>query len=312
LTRCGNEPLCPRSQTQEGDPLDTLSLNTRIEEIKAAMPGRDSNGYHAPTEAERDRFSRAVRLVLADSVAAADSVLDAFGYDATRVLETESLDTLVILEERTPVERGWGTYVFNESTDEAVDIHINHPIYDLNTHAVGTALYIAARARWLLVAGTHRYANAGEKSDMARRWDSIFQTVHMSVASSGRMAVSVHGFTPDYHSPPIDTTDLILSNGQTTAGAWDATESAIDLRNLLRDAGWSAGLAAYDDGYEELSGGINPQGRYSNSTFGHGRWIHVEIARPIRDDPPVWRGVMDIIAAWACGLPPERGPQRIR
>jgi hypothetical protein len=308
LARCGSDSLCPDVQVPDQNPLDTLRLSVRIEEIKAAMPGRDSNGYQAPTEAERIRFGRAVGLVVADSVAMADSVLDALGYDVTRMLEVKSGDTLVILEERVPVERGWGTYVLNESTAEAFDIHVNHPVYDVNTHTVGTALYIEARARWLLVAGTHRYANEGEKSDMARRWDSIFQTVHMLVASSGSIALSVHGFTPDYHSPPIETTDVILSNGRTTAGHWEATESAIALRNLLRGAGWSAGLAAYDDGYEELSGGVNPQGQFSNNTFGQGRWIHVEIARPIRDDPSICSNLIGIVAAWLSSLPLPPAP----
>jgi hypothetical protein len=170
----------------------------RIEEIKDAMPGRDSNGYHGPTQDERSRFGSAIFLVMAGEIPAADSLLDYLGYDASLVVETASGDTLALIQEHMPVERGWGTFVYNRSTDAAVDVHINHPIYDINTYQVGAALYLSARGRWLLMAGTHRYANPGQQSDMARSWSSMFQAAHELVAPSGSLAVSVHGFTPDH------------------------------------------------------------------------------------------------------------------
>jgi hypothetical protein len=220
------------------------------------------------------------------------------GYDATFAVEITLGDTLALIQERTPVERGWGTYVYNLTPDRGVDIHINHPIYDINTYLVGTTLYLAARGRWLLMAGTHRYANPGQQSDMARSWTSMFQAVHELVTPSNSIAISIHGFTPDYYGPPIDTTDIILSNGCTTGDDWEASPSAIELRALLRDAGWFTGLVVHDAGYYELSGAPNPQGRYSNTTLGHGRWIHVEIARPIREDPASQESVIEIMAIY--------------
>jgi hypothetical protein len=297
---CDHGPPCIDDTVLDTEPLDSLSLIETIEEIKAEMPGRDSNGYHGPNQGERVEFASAISMVMTGDVSSADSALEAFGYDAGLVLETTSRDTLVIIQERSPVERGWGTYVYNLTTDEAFDVHINHPIYDINTYQVGTDLYVSSHARWLLIAGTHRYANPGANSDMARSWTSIFQAVHELIAPSGAIAVSIHGFTPDYYGPPIDTTDIILSNGCTTGGDWEATASAVTLRGLLREAGWFAALVAYDDeSYLELSGAVNPQGRHSNTAFGHGRWIHVELARPIREHPPSWTHANEVISGWA-------------
>jgi hypothetical protein len=156
------------------------------------------------------------------------------------------------------------------------------------------------------MSGTHRHANPNEEADTARPNRNIFQPVHKSIAASGSIAISVHGFTPDYYGPPINTTDVILSDGCDRRGRWDPTPAAIELRNLLREGGWSTGLAAYDDGYLDLSGSINPQGLYSNDTFGHGRWIHVELARPIRDDQASWLGVTEIIRDWAIEIKERR------
>jgi hypothetical protein len=181
-----------------------------------------------------------------------------------------------------------------------VDVHVNHPLYDLNTPGVAAGVYTGCRCRALIMAGTHRYANADDESDMARSTTSLFQALHEALAGEGgMMSISVHGFARSNHSPPTSESDAVLSNGATSGGDQAATATARTLRDQLRAAGFVVGLVADDSAYTELSGSVNPQGRWSNDHFGHGRWIHAEIAGEVRANGGRWPELSAALAAWA-------------
>jgi len=201
---------------------------------------------------------------------------------------------------RSPVRRGWGTLLYNPK-GTAVDVHVDHPLFDVATPRVAAALYDDCRCRALLMAGTHRYANADDVSDMARSTTSLFQGLHERLGPDAAMVISVHGFARSNHVPPTSTSDAVLSNGATSSGTLAATDAARALRDGLLAAGFVAGLVADDAGYTELTGSVNSQGKWSNDRFGHGRWIHVEIAREVRDDGVRWQEVAAELAQWAEG-----------
>ena len=281
-------------------PLPTMSVIATVAAAVQAMPGRDSDGYVPPGGAARADFRSAIDRITARDIAAADATLGHYGYDVIPAVDAIHRDTIAILRERTPVQRGWGTYVVRlSSATRAMDIHVNHPTSDQYTETIGPTLYGECRCRWLLVAGTHRYANAARNSDMARETTSIFQTVHEHVAPTGIQAVSIHGFGRGNHDDPIASSDFVLSAGSTGAGGTTAvTPEGEALQEALRDAGFVVGLFPKDDGYSPLGATLNPQGRFSNSTFGHGRWMHVESAGEIRNDPARWGTLVDVLTAW--------------
>lgn len=271
-----------------------------LDSLKALMPGRDSDGYVPPTAAERATMLALVDRARSGDLRNADSLAWRFRYDVEQTVDAATGDTLIVMVERSPIRRGWGTLLYNPK-GVAVDVHVNHPLFDVNTPRVAAAVYGDCRCRALLMAGTHRYANADDESDMARSTTSVFQGLHERLGLDAAMVISVHGFARANHSPPTSISDAILSNGATSTGTLAATADARALRDRLVAAGFVAGLVADDAGYTELTGSVNPQGKWSNDRYGHGRWIHVEIAREVRDDGGRWQEFAAAVAEWAVG-----------
>lgn len=289
-------------------PSDSVDLDSLAARVLEAAPGRNSSGYHPPDAGDRTAFLDAVQRAAGGAVEAADSALAAFRYDAAVAVEAGTGDSILVVAERVPVARGWGTYVRRLSPGAAADVHVDHPHFDLDTPWVGLHLYRQCRCRWLFVAGTHRYANPDDLSDMARSESSVFQGLWERAADSAAVAVSVHGFGADNHEDPIGSSDVVLSNGGTAPGeGLAATDAARRLRDSLRAAGWTVGLAGDDDGYEGLAGTVNPQGQYANRTFGHGRWVQLELARPLRAASESRRRVAEVVGAWMLRQPADPG-----
>ena len=205
---------------------------------------------------------------------------------------------LIVMVERSPIRRGWGTLLYNPKGIE-VDVHVNHPLFDINPPRVAAALFDDCRCGTLLMAGTHRYANPNDESDMARSTRSVFQGLHERLGLDAAMVISVHRFARTSRGPPTSTSDAVLSNGATSSGTLAATPDAGALRDRLRAAGFVVGLVADDLAYVELTGSVNSQSRWSNDRYGYGRWLRVEIARAGREDGGRWEESAAALAAWA-------------
>ncbi|HEU5209813.1 MAG TPA: hypothetical protein VFU06_10395 [Longimicrobiales bacterium] len=276
---------------------DTIDVGELLEQVKADMPRRDSDDYRPPTPDQRIAMVGILEDARAGRIVRADSLAELYGYNVEAAVEAGHGDSVVVMIERAPIQRGWGTYIVRKGA-RAADVHVNHPLFDTNTPAVAAELYDACRCRALLMAGTHRYANGGDESDMARATGSVFQGVHEVLAVDAEMVVSVHGFARDNYDEPIGSADAVLSLGADAQGALAANDDARALRDSLRNAGFVAGLIADDADYTQLTGSPNPQGRHSNAEFGHGRWIHIELAREVRTEQDAYELLTGLVAAW--------------
>ncbi|MHB1169187.1 MAG: hypothetical protein ACYC28_07885 [Longimicrobiales bacterium] len=276
---------------------DTIDVAELLESIKADMPRRDTDGYVPPTPDQHIEMVAILQDARAGLIERADSIADKYDYDVEGTVDAEHGDSLIVMLERSPIERGWGTYIIRIGAEPA-DVHINHPLFDTNTPAVAAELYDACRCRALIMGGTHRYANGDDESDMARSTSSVFQGVYEALAEDAEMAVSVHGFARDNYDDPIGSSDAVISLGADAQGTLAATDQARALRDVMRLHGFVAGLIADDAGYTQLTASSNPQGRYANTEFGHGRWIHIELAREVRTDEPSYELMTSVIAGW--------------
>ncbi len=279
---------------------DTIDVGELLESIKADMPRRDTDGYVPPTPDQRIEMVAILQDARAGLIDRADSIADKYNYDVEGTVDGEHGDSLIVMLERSPIERGWGTYMIRIGADPA-DVHINHPLFDTNTPAVAARLYGTCRCRALIMAGTHRYANGDEtidESDMARATGSVFQGVYEALAEDAEMAVSVHGFARDNYDDPIGSSDAVISLGADAHGTLAANDEARALRDVMRFHGFVAGLIADDAGYTQLTASPNPQGRHANTEFGHGRWIHIELAREVRTDESAYELMTSVIAGW--------------
>ncbi|MGZ8471036.1 MAG: hypothetical protein ACXW61_15165 [Gemmatirosa sp.] len=272
-----------------------VDLVALADTLEATMPRSGSGAYVQPTLAARRTFADAARL-MAVAPESAGALVAPFDYDVRAVVDPASGLRFTMLRERAPVRRGWGTFALSTApAAPGLDVHADHPIADARTVHASAQLVRATGARWWIVAGAHRNANPGEVSDMARSDSSVLQAVVEAVGAGARRAVSVHGFARGDHGLPIDTSDVVLSEGM----AGTPTADALALRTSLRAAGVRTVLFGADGNTASLGATQNPQGRWANATLGRGRWLHVESARELRDDPAAVARLVEAIRGWA-------------
>ena len=295
-----------------GDLLDEVAA------IRSAMPGSGSEGFVKPTASELAAWRRMFRAMLAAEWTLADSLarVDFPGYHLWRYTDTGFGGAVhYILREEFPVTRGWGTWIVAESPLRPMAVEVPHPRYDFNTHIEGADIYRQAGARFFLMAGTHRCANAelspcdgsgnscGDGaypvSDAAHFVETAFQATHEEIVDGypGVIGVSVHG-----HSS-ASCEDVFLSNGR--SGPSHAMLFAIR-DSLLAGGDMAAAVSGDSTSSCTLTGGTNVQGRYTNGSEDPcgtpaatttGTFIHIEQTRRVREDPDLYIQVVDAFKA---------------
>lgn len=192
-----------------------------------------------------------------------------------------------------------------------------HPRYDRTTGAQAVRLFQHLDARLLVVAGTHRCANAavsgceGEtevcgtsdgyrESDMAHAEQSMFMTIHRAFTDRhyDDLVVSIHG---------MGEPGVSISDGTTLATT--ATSAVARLAGALREAFPRERITtcnAYEGAKvaERLCGTTNVQGRHLNGAVinactssaysSTGRFLHLEQSRKVRNR---WRKVAAALRA---------------
>jgi hypothetical protein len=290
----------------ETEAIPSVNLRSMMDTITRGMIADSTDDYDRPSSTAVSRFRQAADSVMAGRVAGADAVLNGFGYDAYRIRESSTGDTLTVLRERLAandtVPRGWGTYIYNPRAQQLVDIHVNHPISDLNTEDIGIELYRDGHYRWFMVAGAERDANPDSmEADVAHASTTIFHTMATRVAMYLVRVVSIHGFDVDNHDNLPDGADQVIShgiNGDTIYGA-----ALLNLRTRLVNAGWEAGLFERTPGFTSLGGTENVQGQHWNARVGRERWMHLEIEHNVRTSTTAWRAMNTTLRAWIAAHP---------
>ncbi|TLY31689.1 MAG: hypothetical protein E6K56_04410 [Ignavibacteria bacterium] len=189
-----------------------------------------------------------------------------------------------VLRENSPLRRGWGTLVFNRNQAKRVYVHVPHPIHDGNSAVLGAELFRSLNAECLMIAGTDRSAGVFP-CDVVTLKGSMFEKWHEMLTDLVHLSLSVHGYAARAYPHPIDTTDIVVSNGRTTDEQWGISQISLSVRDTLRASGFRCALAMYDSGYARLAGGANRQGRFSNDSVGFGHWLNLEFSDRVRSNP---------------------------
>ena len=296
-----------------GSVVEKGDLRRRIAAIQDDMPPAGSNGFVVPTPTERADWKRLIEFLLDGNVQAVRSIIEQRfpSYALIRFTDTGTDQTVWLLQERAPVERGWGAVVVNPAADRDLVVEVPHPVFDLDTHTQGADLFRKTGARALLLAGTARCANDvpspcdGQSSvcgafgpyrvsDMAHVTEAPFQAAH-------------EVFTDRY---PEATVLNLHGNGNSSCetvflsdGVANETSSAVEeLRQALQDRG----VEAADSGTSTcpLEGTTNVQGRHTNgstvpctepATSATGTFIHVEQRREFRGSPERYQALIDAV-----------------
>lgn len=278
LILCALTMLLFLTGSAQAQSVESGNIRTLINQALSTMPERDSNGFVQPDAAALAAFSQVFDLAAAGNHATIPSLISPYGYEFLIYLHRGNVtDTLYVLRERTPIQRGWGTYIWRTGGYERnVQSQVPHPLFDFNTPAIGIRAFLDHRMRFFLMAGTHRFANGDNStvSDMARNPSSIFQIAHQRWSMAP--ALQVHGFNdanPIYAGYPQN----IITNGTTSPPPVHYT-----VRDLLRARQYTAEV--YDESTRDavrlLAATQNPQGQWSaanNHVF-----LHIEMARDLR------------------------------
>lgn len=322
LGACSDEPTVAPARAAAApvadigvEALPSVDFRALIDTITNGVIADSTGQYDIPSINATSVFRQAVDSVLAGRWSGADRRLDIVGYDAYRIRESVSGDTLIIFRERVnattgKVPRGWGTYAYNPRHVRRTDIEVNHPISDQHTEDIGAELYRDCRCRWFAMAGAERDANHTDMSSDVAHYTggpTIFNHVHMhlhfTTAHRNARVLSLHGFLESRHASLPDSVDMVLSNGRSTRSPMPVYGTAEPvLRTRLRNGGWEAGLFNVDANYNEL-GGNNLQGVWDNNNLGFGHWMHIEIERNVRENPTRWRAMNTIIRQWILDFP---------
>jgi len=259
-----------KSQAQTFTQGDIVDL---ILDIRQHMPGMNSEGFVIPTDAQMNVFTGLFNSFNNLDYSAIQSILSQYGYTFYKYYNTPSNDTLYIFKEDYPVKKGWGTFILNPNAVTHVAIECPHPLWDTNTEIVGIKVFIQSKARWYLLAGTHRYANSDDSSDPAHVTQCIFHDAHTTFAPD--TAIQIHGFDKSSY---VNYPDVVISNGTLYPPS-----PLYKIRDSYTSRGFTAGvfsMSTYPD-LNQLGATTNTQGQWSNDN--NKLFIHIEHDYPLRN-----------------------------
>jgi len=267
-------------------------------EIRFNMPGFASNTFVQPTDAELQTWENALSLFFQDNIEACRDSIGPFGYELINNPEIYS-ENYWIFKESNPIAKGWGTFVYNSVPQYPLQIHVNHPIYDYNSFMVGIDAFQILGAEWLLISGTHRYANNNNDtmesckdknnnsnpdddiiSDMARNHASVFQTIFESSFNNYRFALSMHTFGSECDGEHYEGVVLSHGSNEYAGSPVPYTDLIGSFNDSINTYGISACISG-DSGCDCLSASTNPQGIYTNNSVGEELWFSIESSTDI-------------------------------
>jgi len=258
-----------------------------VETIRNAMPGMGTNAFVIPTNAQLALFEDVFKDLKQQDYSSVQSKISPYGYTFIRFISLNPTDTFYVLKENIPVQRGWGTYIFDPKASNDVTIEVPHPIWDTNTWLMGIKTFLRLDARWFLMAGTHRYANRDSSSDVAHVTQSVYHIAHKVIATS--CSIQIHGFnrsSPEYSTYPA----VVISNGTLYPPSVLYT-----LKSKYEARGFTTGVfstSTYGDLWR-LGATTNTQGKWSNA---NGKtFVHIEHDYPIRTNDAQMRQAIEAI-----------------
>jgi hypothetical protein len=192
------------------DPGPTQNANDNfailIQQLEKTMPGSFTERYRIPSQADDGSFQEIVVDIENNELTQATQSASVYHYELLWLTDPKDSNAeSYVLQERQPIERGWGLYFFRVLDASDIVVEAPHPIADENTAEVALDLYRVLHAKALLVAGAHRNANSDGSADPTHAQESIFQTVHTALFKLGEESahpaifLQIHGYDPETH-----------------------------------------------------------------------------------------------------------------
>ena len=161
IARAGTEAYVPARQ-EELIMLDQEVLQPMMQMLRGS-------------ETSADQRRRRIELLNASAAA--------LNYVVTPFSDPHRNARYLVLHEREPRRRHWGTYVFAEDHDAPFVWEVPRPILELNALEFGVQAFSRSGAAALLIAGAHLHANLDGSADVARFSNkfTLFNLVHQAL-----------------------------------------------------------------------------------------------------------------------------------
>lgn len=300
-------------------------LYKRVELAADNQLKKDSDLFFAPNGAQRKAWTGIIEDILNRRLENAQATIKklSFPYELKLFTDNRTKREYVLLEEKFPLQAGWGFYAFDLETQNPLSIEIAHPVADARTELEGIDAFLQTRARAFLMAGTHRRANKKEtpcsqpgtanndsestdypESDVAHNTATMFQVTHETLVNlkPETVAVQLHGMTER----------AVCPNAFISSGARNITSNSKKLLECMSKNNVEAGIYEGNRDGCPLGASTNVQGRFSNgektnacdtsvkSAPEPGLFIHIEQEPDVRRDRKSWQGIVD---ALKCAFP---------
>lgn len=275
-------PHPPLTITSTATPfIETIegTIRNQIKYLEENMPRADSEGYIVPTAKEQQDFAELVAMLGAHDIARAAQLAAQNNYTLLNYQDRGDDKAMnYLLRENKPIQKGWGLYAFRVNSTSNIIIQAPHPVYDRRTPTVAMDIYRALNARALMIAGSHRNANADGSADAAHTTESIFHSIHealsqeIQIASGNAIILQIHGFHTSKH---VDYPQAVFGFGEKMQGS--EFDIAQKLEEALSQQSIRVGLCTGDI-WTDLCGTKNTQASITHGAL----FIHIELDENIR------------------------------
>jgi hypothetical protein len=283
---CGG---CASQKSGEVDhPPGQVEQGRLIEQLRAPSDLRKT--YQPPTTEQYVRLTTLLTDFYADlleGVTDFDRFRDPFRRAGLRLQTVERGDqTWVILFEGGSTWRGTGVYAFRTGTDRReVVLQAPHSYYDIHTGEITETIFRQTDARAFFFNTLHRYrgatrllaGNETHPSDLSHDTTSYFQAILTEYLTHrpNALVVQLHGYDRD--SLRDRRIGLVLSDGSD-----DPADHVHSVGGRLEGTVDDWKVAIYGEGTDDYGATANAQGQWIRR-FDHGRFLHVEMLREVRD-----------------------------
>lgn len=234
-----------------------------------------------PNENELHDWSTILRQLRSNQLDSCRTMLQRYHYALRTISNPMNNEKYLIIAEEYPLQRDWGTFIYNRDYKKRLYVHVMRPVDEANTLLIGAEVFRRLGAEWLCVNGSMNFTDETNTHASHQGQKTVFSRWHEILTNLTHLTLSIRGF----HFAKNDHPDIVVSNGRTFDQQWGISQISLALRDSLRKAGFDCMLAMYDSGYANLAGGSSREGIFSNDSTGFGHWMNVELSSGLRTNP---------------------------
>ena len=312
----------------------TCSSATTLDQLATCianqMPASGSNGFVPPTAQEQADWRSVVTQMMGGACNFALPASLASNAQIRTFTDTSTGKSYCLLMEvldannNGKVDKGYGTFMVNNSATLEISHQAPHPLYDIGTENQAINMFGGTNSRSYVLAGAHRNANSGSSAcessyapaDAAHNTNNMFHQTQIALmafyGSNDWSAIQWHGMA-------VDTCDenAFLSHGVAINPA--AGDKNLELKNSMTAAHSTWALGTPVSGGCSLNATDNVQGRLMNGVPAAnvcttaasnytGQWLSVEQDPGFRTASDWIPSVLDV---WGAPVTPPSAPSSL-